>query len=171
MIGIIVYGSLIDTNETTLQGLETIDAVPVRLKGYRRSFNLKPSWRKGSGRSIAVLNVERSPDHWINGVCLLLEGSELAALDERERGYNRESVPAETVECYPQHDLPENISFFIYVGKEEKIDLRILPNSGYLDICIAGALSRGEDFCAEFMTTTFLASGKPLQEYIDHNKI
>ena len=171
MVGIIVYGSLIDANETASQDLGVIDSFPVKVMGYRRSFNLMPSWREGSGRSIAVLNVECSPDHWINGVCLLLESCELAALDVRERGYNREGVPAETVECYPQHDLPENISFFIYVGKEEKIDLRILPNSDYLDICIAGALSRGEDFCAEFMTTTFLASGKPLQEYIDHNKI
>jgi hypothetical protein len=166
MTGIIVYGSLMDINETMMQGLRPIDAVPIRLKGYRRSFNLKPSWRKGSGRSIAVLNVEYCSGSWINGVCLLLESGELAALDTRERGYNREGVPAERLECYLQYDLPDDTPFFIYIGKEEKIDSQILPNKDYLDVCMAGASSWGEDFFDEFVATTYLASGESLNNKI-----
>ena len=155
-VGLLAYGSLIHPDEhRDLPGL--IDAVPARVRGYRRVFHQTPSWRKGKGDQIAVLNVIPSPADTINVVCLVLETETLSALAQRERGYALEEVSLSKLsfcsEIAPS-DLPE--TFVIYRGKEELQDNTLLPNADYLNLCLKGAEQWGEEFYSQFLESTYL---------------
>ena len=166
MIGLLVYGSLVNPMEIADQDLGLNQAIPVRVNTYRRIFNQTPSWRVGHGDRIGVLNVERSSQHWINAVCLCLEDRGLPHLEARERGYSKHVVPSECIASYPGYHMPSDVDFHVFVGNEEYNDSKILPNSEYLDLCMRGAVTWGNEFYDEFVATTYLASGTPLRQYI-----
>lgn len=161
MIGILAYGSLINPDELSQN---VTDLIPVTLCGYRRVFNQTPSWRRGEGNKIGVLNVERDEAHTINAVCLCLK--ETQRLDIRERGYHKARIATGQITCYPGHTLPEAIECYLFVGKAAMQSDEILPNHEYLKICMAGARAWGERFYREFVKTTYLADGRPLREYL-----
>ena len=154
--GLMAYGSLIHPDEhRALPGL--ITAIPVRVLGYRRIFNQTPSWRKGEGDRIAVLNVIPSPADSINAICLVLESETLSSLARRERGYDPEEVSLSQLSFCTEKtpsDLPE--SLMIYRGKEKLQDNALLPNSDYLNLCLEGARQWGEDFYRFFLESTYI---------------
>ena len=162
MTGILAYGSLVHPDENG-----GADAMPVRVKGYRRVFDQMPSWREGVGFEAAVLNVATSAEHWINAVCLLVPDEHIAELQAREQGYDLVTVDAASVSAYDGHTLPEDATFAIYVGKPGKQDAALLPNRDYLLLCLEGSACRGDVFRAEFIETTWIASGRSLRQYLD----
>lgn len=166
MVGIIVYGSLLNSAELADHDLSTEHVVPVKVRGYKRLFNQKPSWRIGTGDHIGVLNVECASEAWINAICLYIPYEEQNVFASRESGYIREEIHINAITCYSGFCMIEDVSYYIYRGKEEKLGKNILPNHEYLDICIQGAEEWGEDFMREFFTTTHLACGTILPEYI-----
>ena len=59
-----------------------------------------------------------------------------------------------------------NNSFTIKLSNDHTIiSLHELCHKRYLDICIAGAYSRGEAFGKKFEESTFLMDGKSLADY------
>ena len=50
MIGLLVYGSLLNTKEINLYDYIIEDIIPVKIESYKRSFNLLPSVRVGVGK-------------------------------------------------------------------------------------------------------------------------
>lgn len=164
MIGLLAYGSLMHPAELAHHCTET-RSVPVRVRGFRRSFSQEPSWRAGSGLERGVLTVHESRQHWFNGV--LICGSDadaLRSIDRRERGYVRAIVPLESVEAYSPHDIEPLIhEVALYTGREEKWNETLLPNRAYLKLCIEAAERWGSEFATDFLRTTHVG-GSTLED-------
>lgn len=166
MLGIITYGSLINTQEVERQQPTPAQVIPIKLETYKRSFNQRPAWRESTGQNSAVLNVQTSGQSWLNGVCYCFRDYDFAALDIRERGYSRTTVPLDKVNCYQGYNLPELEKMSIYLGKSEYLSNTLLPNPDYLDICLRGAKNWGEIFYQDFLNTTHINSGILLCQYL-----
>ena len=164
---VVVYGSLISKKEHS--ALDVIEeALPVRVEGFKRVFNQEATWRKGSGRNRAVLNVMRSKENWFNGILLTgFEMRDLEALDERERGYERIEIEKGLIEFY-DHPAEPRGRIWTYTGKRIRSD--IMPIPSYLDLCIEGAREWGDRFYRDFLDTTFLSDGRTLREFLQADK-
>lgn len=167
MDALIEYGSLINKSELRKGGFPLDSTRPVVIRGSKRVFCQEPSWRPDRGEQRAVLNIIGSEQHWLNA--LLISGLNdrfLADVDEREKGYNRIKVVPSYVRGYLlTATTPQNI--YTHVGKAEKQSASILPNASYLSICLEGARQRGEDFCNEFLDSTFVKDDILLREYVE----
>lgn len=166
MDALIVYGSLIDKSELTKGGFPLDSTCPVVVRGFKRMFCQEPSWRPDRGEQRAVLNVIRSEQHWLNALLILgLDDRVLAAVDEREKGYDRIKVAPSCVRgCHPLPTRPRNI--YTHAGKADKQNHSILPNASYLSICLEGAKQWGQDFYNEFLDSTFVKDGILLRTYV-----
>ncbi|WP_457596289.1 gamma-glutamylcyclotransferase family protein [Hydrogenimonas sp.] len=156
MKALLVYGSLIHPDEhRALPGL--VDAVPMWLRGFRRSFTQRPSWRKGVGQEIAVARIDPDPRGELNLVCLLFEIVDFDALDRRERGYRRVVVDAGRLTPYREgRSLPDCDEFFIYLGRQGLYAPDLKPNPDYLRLCLEGAKCWGEAFYRDFIESSGL---------------
>lgn len=167
MHALLVYGSLMHPKELARHRLSENAAVPVRVRGYRRSFCQEPSWRVGSAGERGVLTVHPSEDAWFNGVMVCgLDTAVFESLDERERGYGRIHVPASRLALYPgAEDPPRCRNLYLYTGRSEKYNASLLPNSAYLALCTEAASRWGTDFLDDFLSTTFIQGRTPLRSY------
>lgn len=158
---IIAYGSLINPAELAKRSQLYSSAVPVWVKGYKRSFSQEPSWRKGVDVERAVLRVVPSEEHSFNGLLLPLENeADLELLDERERGYTRHKLTPGQIRHFAEGtrlELPGDV--FVYAGKPEKYHPGILPNPVYMEICLEGAKHWGQEFYDAFLSGTFVKHG------------
>lgn len=156
-IFIIAYGSLINKNELLNSEVKILTYEPIVLKGFKREFNQEPSWRKSTNENRAVLNVSENKNHFINALLLEVDSASLDFIDNRERGYDRLKVKNSDL-TFPYTKNKRNIDkdIFIYLGKKEKQNNLILPNLEYLDICLDGSKSWGEEFYSDFLNTTFV---------------
>jgi hypothetical protein len=165
MNDLIVYGSLMHPAELEghCKGMRTW---PVRVRGYRRSFSQEPSWRPGDGIERGVLTVRTSAGDWFNAI--LVEGCDAGRgqLDDRERGYARETLRRASVESYGD-TIPglSSRQITLYIGRPEKRNESLLPNREYLGICTDAAEGWGREFAADFMRTTFVGT-TTLEEYM-----
>ena len=166
MLAIVGYGSLINLGEGHHQKQHLVEAVPVKLKLFKRCFNPRPTWRRTGARASAVLNAQDSVTSWLNAICYCYRTFDFTALDERERGYTRIRTTAENLSCYQGYRLPQEIDIFIYLGKEGGQDGALLPNSDYLEVCLSGAKSWGDEFYNDFLSTTHINNGLLLSEYL-----
>ena len=166
MLGIITYGSLINTQEVEKLREHPTHVIPIKLETFKRSFNQRPAWRKSTGEHSAVLNVETSAQNWLNAVCYCYTDFDFTTLDDRERGYSRTAVQPDKISYYQGHNLPELEKVSIYLGKTEYLSNTLLPNPDYLDICLRGAKNWGEDFYYDFLNTTHINNGISLHEYL-----
>lgn len=166
MIGLLVYGSLINIKELEKYSLSAKTYIPVRINGYKRIFNQEPSWRRNEGNHIGVLNLEYSGNSWINALYISLKDNELEMFDIREKGYNKNKIPLKNIEYYFDDEIPENTLLYTYIGKDEKINNTIMPNHEYLNICLNGAEFFGDEFYDDFLSTTLLGNGLSLQQYL-----
>ncbi|GEM_PF-1724653 len=155
-IGLLVYGSLMHPEALAPKFGVAASSLPVRIRGYRRSFCQEPSWRKGAAERRGVLTVRPSGGSWVNAILVCGCGSEVfRTLDHRERGYTRVEVARGMIEPYgpgAEVDALDRIS--IYGGRREMWNPALLPNPGYLDLCIRAARGWGERFLEDFLATT-----------------
>lgn len=101
MIGLLAYGSLMHPDELVEYRAHDSPLVPVRVRGFRRSFCQEPSWRTRDVNERAVLTLRSSTSHWCNAIVVCgLKAEALALLDHRERGYLRQTLPASFLEPY-----------------------------------------------------------------------
>jgi hypothetical protein len=167
MDALIVYGSLINESELTKGGFPLNSTCPVVVRGFKRVFCQEPSWRPDRGEQRAVLNVISAEHHWLNA--LLISGLDdrfSAAVDEREKGYDRIEVAPSYVRGYhPLPSTPQNI--YTHAGKEYKQSDSILPNASYLSICLEGAKQWGEGFYNDFLELTFIKDDILPRAYVE----
>jgi hypothetical protein len=177
MAALLVYGSLMHPAERAAHGARDRPVVPVRVRGFRRSFEQEPSWRGDGGDGRGVLTVRRSAGHWLNAV--LIPGftdGELASLDQRERGYTRTPVPPSAIEAYPSGARDstaragsptrgatdpaglEHEEIVVYVGRDGLRNQELRPNPAYLELCVEAARRLGPEFLDDFLATTFVGS-------------
>jgi hypothetical protein len=161
MTGLLVYGSLIHPEEhADLPGLRS--AHPVILSGWRRVFHQTPSWRRGEGKAIAVLDVVPSPGTDLPLILLRFEHLDFSELDRRERGYRRLAIPGERLASFDGTSLSLPDSLSLYTGRPELRDPTLLPNPDYLALCLEGARTWGTRFYRGFLESTFLGNAKRL---------
>ncbi len=148
---LVVYGSLLHSNELKKHNIQRDMVQMLRVEGYKRIFNQLPSWRKVDGMEKAVLNIEEDSDFWFNAIVIKdLSIDYMRDLDKREIGYERILLNKAVT-----YDGEKVDNCFAYIGKTGKQSDLILPNSNYLKICLEGAKSYGEKFFEEFKKTTF----------------
>ena len=87
------FGSLV--NRKTLPD-DIVEVIPARLKGWRRHWQPRPVEAKTAEhlRSIALLSIHRDPSIDITGVIVIDKTSNLTALDQRERNYQKVNLDA-----------------------------------------------------------------------------
>lgn len=158
MIGLLAYGSLMHPDELARHFAGEGPLLPVRVRGFRRSFCQEPSWRQGSGERRGVLTVRPSAVDWINAVLVCGCGPDvLRSLDHRERGYRRVAVPAAAIDPYAAADavrVPEAAA--VYAGRDDKWNPSLLPNDDYAALCTRAAGHWGAAFLDDFLATTYL---------------
>lgn len=142
---------------------------PVRIKGFRRLFNLKPDHYTtnnvltDNGIELAAANVEKGTesDHF-NGLAFTATDEELESLDEREYCYLRGTVPI--YDFVTDEYLGEG---FTYMGDPESRYIirdtkRLLPYWRDVGYARTGAYATSEMFGKAYDETTFLADGTTL---------
>lgn len=156
--GVLVYGSLLHrpTLEATLSEATVATAVPVRVEGYRRSFNKPSAHREGENGETAILNAEPDADAWLNAVLVPgVPDDEFEYYRQREYRYDLVDVTAEHVEPYDDGNtrsitgLDERL---IATSEGELTDPEPIPY--YAAKCLEGARGWGETFLTDFLVTT-----------------
>lgn len=164
-LGVIVIGSLL--HEGDLGHL--FENLPerttrIRLDGYRRVFDAVADRRETIGDRRAVLNLHPD-DAWCNGVLVAdLSPREYGIYARRETTYRFEIVDESAITPYRNDavDLPDEV--IVACDAPSHTDVRPIPS--YLKRCLVGARQWGEEFYAEFLETTEVASGEPLDSYL-----
>jgi hypothetical protein len=174
------YGSLVhpEALESEFGHLDPA-FVPVRLEGYRRVCNNRSSWRDPER---AVLNVERDPERWCNGILVAFRGTRPDGYEERERGYHFERLSPTRLEPYvPAHGSVLDDVDRVAVPIGDRVERDIDPLLEYVERCLEGAKRWSErleetadalddGFLAEFVRTTELADGTPLAACLERNR-
>lgn len=136
------YGSLVNRDTHDFE-----QARPAHLRGWRRV------WRHTRIRPVAYLTVVPDPDAEIDGLIAAVPDDDWAALDHRERAYDR-------VEAGPQvrHNLEQASKIALYTIPDGKhgVPSEACPVLlSYLDVVIQGYLAEfGEDGVQRFFDTT-----------------
>lgn len=166
------YGTLLDRASLghTIGGDASTEKpmVPVRVRGYRRLFNLRPTHYEPSFHitetpiEAAAVNVEPDPTAEFNGLGFPVTLEELAALDQRERYYRRQATPV--LDFTSGEVLGEGLLYAADLDAPwlERDAQKLLPC--WRDIIYArrGSYAISQDFGQAYDRTTFLADGRTL---------
>lgn len=170
-LSFVAYGSLLNAQSAalTLQDLPHKDFQPVIAFGARRLFNymMPPnSARYGPPKqpmARAALNVRFTGkiEDSVNGLLIKLPLNEIAALRDREKGYDL--IP---IAClgWSEIEEPPFIAYILRCPDELREGKRftnenITPHHKYYKVCREGAETIGEDFLHFWRATNYLADG------------
>lgn len=164
-MNLIVYGSLINTNELREIGnleKDIEELVPIRIRFFKRLFNKKSSRRSGEGNKIGVLNVEYtgSESDFFNGILLTHISQEAKkAFNEREIGYTLTKVKRSFMNPYNKAwRITEDA--YVYTALDHMKSSNIEPIPEYAELCLKGAKEWGEIFFRDFIESTYDAQGR-----------
>ncbi len=136
------YGSLVNRNTHDFE-----DAHPAQLRGWRRI------WRHTNLRSVAYLTVEPDSSAEIDGLIAHVPNGDWAALDLRERAYDRVAVFDNV-----SHTKDEDISVAVYTVPHGKHGTPTVEHPlllSYIDVVVQGYLKVfGEAGVERFFDTT-----------------
>ncbi len=158
------FGSLVNRN-TLPENL--VDAVPTKLKGWRRHWQARPINAATPARfhSLALLSIHRDPACNINGLVIIDRIENQPALRQREHAYQNVTLQSDELEIDGSglvditdipvhvHMSPDNSSGNSPTCQNSKKPISILRS--YLDVVMQGYLREfGEAGLGEFMATT-----------------
>jgi len=136
------YGSLVNRATHSYPS-----AYPARVTGWRRV------WRHTTLRKVAYLTAYPAPGETIEGLIAAVPGHDWAALDERERAYDRHTVTGPL-----DHGAPHEVTVQIYAvdaRHSDAPDARHPILLSYIDVVAQGYLREfGEDGARRFFDTT-----------------
>ncbi len=136
------YGSLVNRDTHHFQGVHR-----ARLKGWRRV------WRHTMLRPVAYLTVVPDADTEIDGLIAEVPHDDWAALDVRERAYDR--VAANHQVTHPLPHAPEIAVYTIPDGKHGYPSETFPVLLSYIDVVVQGYLREfGADGVRRFIETT-----------------
>ena len=136
------YGSLVNRDTHAFDG-----AHPARLKGWRRV------WRHTLLREVAYLTVVPDSDCEIDGLIAQVPQDDWAALDERERAYDRVSAAHQI--SHPLPHQPEIAVYAIPRGRHGTPSTSGPVLLSYIDVVVQGYLREfGESGVIRFFDTT-----------------
>lgn len=176
-VGIVGYGSLLSPDELApFLDTDAARVVPVRVDGFRRTFNQESVWRvrasDGDEDERAVLNAVRDDEASMNAVLVPdLSAGEYEALRARESGYRMVEVEDGDIEPYgadAEDALPETAGCgVVLISTGNRVDESIRPIPEYVETCLKGARCWGDGFRDDFLRTTEVSPGETLAEYLD----
>jgi len=176
---VVGYGTLLSrasVARTLGGGMEGQLFTPVVVRDFKRLFNLRPDHYTASMKhsrdpvEVLAANAQPSPGSSFNGLAFRVAREELAALDERERWYDRVRVP---LLSFPG-EQPLGEAHIYSAGEGSPwvpADGRaLLPRWEDVVLARGGAYEVGEEFGRMFDRTTYLADGKTLlvERYREH---
>ena len=151
------YGSLVNS----MSRLKTIGRVTagtychlLARAGYVRQWSIHGACSV-SGEKLTALALVRADDEWtyghtVGGIMIEVTDKELVRLDERERGYVRQSVPITLFDVGREGEKDEEV--FTYVSERQEAPTYEFPvRRSYMNICIDGFLEYGDKALEEFM--------------------
>jgi hypothetical protein len=164
------YGSLVAMREPMRIGGRTYEAVPGRLRGFRRFWGVAmsnldaapakkhyvdPSTRRPPAVRVAFLDVEPAAGETAHGLAVPVDPARLAELDAREVSY----VRVEVSRCF-EPELP--VPVYTYRGRDEARALCRVPpvepelciSAGYLELVRDAFEALGPESLAELDSTT-----------------
>lgn len=158
------FGSLV--NRKTLSN-DIVDIIPAKLKGWRRHWQPRPDEAIASRkmRSIALLSIHQDASCDITGLIIIDKVSNLNALDQRERGYQKIDLDQSSfvLENNDVNDFGDT-SIHVYVSPpvvaskgptQEMAQGQLSLLRSYLDVVMQGYLREfGEDGIAAFIDST-----------------
>lgn len=127
------YGSLV--NRATLR-TDFIDVRPARLRGYRRSWLLRPDL---IGAGSVLLTVRPDPVAACDGVVVIDRAEHLAAVDLREQRYRRVAIASGDLDL--AKPLPDGCPAFVYCAEPPAAEAAARPRvvlRSYLDAVLQG---------------------------------
>lgn len=149
LVGYFGYGSLVNraTHRT-----EIVDAVPARLKGWRRCWRARPDM---PGFPAALLTIRPDPASCTDGLLVIDRAENLAAVDAREARYDRLALAAADLEIGSEVDPA--LPLYVYVAQDHvpphPEPPRILRS--YLEAVLQGFLGvHGEAGLSRFLAET-----------------
>ena len=138
------YGSLVNPATHSFS-----EHVPATLYGWRRQWR---HWVNGPTRFATSLTAEPDPTTNIHGLLARVPEAEWDALDEREKGYDRITIPGDRI----NHNDPADITVITYqsrVPRDGNNDFPILQS--YLDVVLKGFCDHyGDAGLQHFLNTT-----------------
>ena len=170
-IAVVGYGSLVNSASAgrTLSEESLATSQPVIAFGVRRLFNYEmPSGLDRHEPAIhprtrAALNVSQTGKigDIVNGIVMKLPLMEIAAIREREVGYDL--VPVACLE-WNEWEKPPFLAYIFCCFDEEREGIRhtndkLEPHRDYYSKCRKGASEFGEEFLRLWLATTYLADG------------
>jgi hypothetical protein len=185
---VFAYGSLAELRDPLVIDGKELDPVPGRLIGFRRLWGVAMNnWEEYPARKhfvdpessqappvrVAFLDVEEEPGATVNGLAIPVDAERLAALDLRERRYDRRDVSAAF-----EPALPHQV--FLYTGRRDareraRLDFSEAPiviSDEYLARVRRAFEALGPDALAEYDRTTepppFPA--RPLEQVPEHRR-
>ena len=158
----IVYGSLLHPMELKKHNIFMDNVEFVKVNGFKRVFNQKPTFRKVNSIHKAVLNIQKDENSWFNAILIknITENS-LKELDAREAGYDKINLKDGLVTYYKDDKIAKNC--FVYIGKAGKQNDEILPNIKYFQLCLDGAKEHFRQFHEDYLKTTYQNSQGQLE--------
>jgi hypothetical protein len=170
---LIGYGSLLnrDSAARTIKDTPREGHPPVVALGARRVFNyvipealLRSYGGNFPPREKAALNVDytQSAADALNGRLLAVQPADIAALRQREFGYDLRPVVCAR---WGEWEAPPFTAYVLVatettLGGRQVIDNNALPHPLYAGLCRAGAHAVSEAFLQLYLETTFLADRK-----------
>lgn len=142
------FGSLV--NRDTRPKAE--DAVNATLKGWRRVWGHRVGAQEPQ-RNCTSLSIEPA-DEQIDGVLVTIPVSELAALDQREMGYQRLSLPASSFILPEGMDIDSVYVYQSLSANQHLADAEHPILQSYVDCVMAGYESRFGDSGLQRMLNT-----------------
>jgi hypothetical protein len=153
MIAYFGYGSLVNRDTRPVQ--ETANTA--RLSGWERHWAHRVD-DDGTYRRCTSLSARPAQDKnaWIDGVVVLIESADLPALDERESGYFRQSVPLDFVQLDVDLPVDEVVVYQSHEAHFKAANERYPILQSYVDCVMAGYHRLyGQAGLDAFMRTTF----------------
>jgi hypothetical protein len=160
MIG---YGSLIDEASRRRTVPHAIDATPIALAGYRRTWGHRVD-AVGYVGATTFLTVVPDAAASLNGVVFEMPEDRLEELDARERGYDRVAIPPTALTVLSPEDATPSGAIWMYVSdpadlREPDAEFPIIQS--YVDVCMSGCfdIERAEPpacagYARDFVSTT-----------------
>lgn len=157
---VIGYGSLL-SHRSLAKTIPDRSFQPVIVKGYKRIFNVLAK------NHTDLLNIERKPGHYFNGVLFTVTSDELKKIKLRER---------------PEYSLFKSWAYDFSTNKKISwsslaVDLhhsldhfRHQPNRLYFKSCREAAYAISNKFGRTWDETTYLANGEQVNSWVKRNR-
>ena len=152
---IFAYGSLINQGSLRKTVPEARNIIPAKTYGLQRVFNLASHYRfdPESNCPVCVLNIaEADAESVLNGSCFEMDEESLDNLLQREKGYDFCKIKA-----YHYEDKGQAFDAY-YFRAQQFTPYKYLAKSSvqlhYLNLCLHGSREYGDDFIADFKSST-----------------